>query len=130
MNRLLIFLLAIAVIFTSCYKRSYESAVIGGAAGSAVGAILDEENPWRGAFIGGVVGAVITGTIAEISSRAAYESIEYDKPVEYRCYRCRERIRIVAVPRGWRGHCRIVKLKYYKGKKLIRVKTRKICRRR
>ena len=129
MGRFLVLLLSAAVIFISCYKRSYESAVIGGAAGSVVGAILDEENPWRGAFIGGVVGAVLTGTIAEISSRAADECVEYDRPIEYRCYKCKEHVRIIAVPDGWHGKCRIVRLKYFKGNKLIKVKTKKVCKR-
>ncbi|WP_457638624.1 YMGG-like glycine zipper-containing protein, partial [Persephonella sp.] len=98
----------LALIASSCTKQAYEGAVVGGAAGSAVGAILDEENPWRGAFIGGVVGAVVTGTIVEIASRAAYESLEYDRPVVYRCYKCRERIRVRAVPGRWlrHGKCR------------------------
>jgi hypothetical protein len=128
MKKLIIPALAFTVLLSSCHKQSYEGAVIGGAAGSAVGAILDEENPWRGAFIGGVIGAVVTGSIVEIASRAADECAEYGKPIEYRCYKCRENIRIVATPVGWKGKCRIVRIKYFKGNKLIKVKTKKVCK--
>jgi hypothetical protein len=114
-------------LLIGCTKQAYEGAVVGGAAGSAVGAILDEENPWRGAFIGGIVGAVITGTIVEISSRAAEECVSYDRPVVYRCYKCRENIIIKAIPGRWMGKCRIVKIKYFKGRDLIKVKEKKVC---
>jgi len=130
MKKLLAISTVTALLTASCTKQAYEGAVVGGAAGSAVGAILDEENPWRGAFIGGIVGAVVTGTIVEIASKAADESVYYDRPVEYRCYRCRERIRIRAVPGKWVGRCRIVKVYYYKAGKVIKVKKRKVCTRR
>jgi len=130
MKRVLPFLIAGGLIFSSCTKQAYEGAVVGGAAGSAVGAILDEENPWRGAFIGGIVGAVVTGTIVDIATRAADESVIYGKPVEYRCYRCRERIRVRAVPGRRVGRCRWVKIYYYKAGKVIKVKKKKVCKRR
>ncbi len=122
--------LLILSIFTGCTKQAYEGAVVGGAAGSAVGAILDEENPWRGAFIGGVIGAVVTGTIVEISNKAAQECYQYDRPVIYRCYKCREKVWIKAVPGRWKGRCRTVKLYYYKGDELIKVKRKRMCAKR
>ncbi|SNZ10177.1 YMGG-like Gly-zipper [Persephonella hydrogeniphila] len=125
-KKIVALILGVAVL-TGCTKQAYEGAVVGGAAGSAVGAILDEENPWRGAFIGGIVGAVVTGTIVEISSKAAEECVSYDRPVVYRCYRCRENIIIKAIPGRWVGKCRIVKLKYFKGRNLIKVKEKKVC---
>jgi len=126
MKRFIALVLGTALL-TGCTKQAYEGAVVGGAAGSAIGAILDEENPWRGAFIGGIVGAVITGTIVEISSRAAEECVSYDRPVVYRCYKCRENIIIKAIPGRWMGKCRIVKIKYFKGRDLIKVKEKKVC---
>ncbi len=127
MKRFILPAVAFFIFIAGCSKEAYEGAVVGGAAGSAVGAILDEENPWRGAFIGGVVGAVVTGTIVEISNRAAQECSEYDRPVIYRCYKCREKVWIKAVPVRWAGKCRIVKLQYFKGDKLIKVKRKRVC---
>ena len=129
MRNFIILLMSISIISASCTKQAYEGAIVGGAAGSAVGAILDEENPWRGAFIGGVVGAVVTGTVVEIASKAANECAEYGKPVEYKCYKCRERIRIRAVPGRWVGKCRIVKVYYYKDGKVIKIKRKRVCNR-
>ncbi|MDQ7055234.1 MAG: YMGG-like glycine zipper-containing protein [Persephonella sp.] len=127
MNRILLPAVAFLVFLTGCTKEAYEGAVVGGAAGSAVGAILDEENPWRGAFIGGVIGAVVTGTVVEISNRAAEECSEYGRPVIYRCHKCREKVWIKATPVGWAGRCRVVKIQYFRGDKLIKVKRKKVC---
>ncbi|WP_456464960.1 YMGG-like glycine zipper-containing protein [Persephonella sp.] len=127
MKKLIIGIVGAGLLLSGCTKQAYEGAVVGGAAGSAVGAILDEENPWRGAFIGGVIGAVVTGTIVEISSRAAEECVEYDRPIVYRCHKCRENIIIRAVPGRWVGRCRMVKIKYFKGNRLIKVRERKVC---
>jgi len=131
MKKLLAFLIGTGLLVSSCTKQAYEGAVVGGAAGSAVGAILDEENPWRGAFIGGVIGAVVTGTIVDISTRAVQESVYYGRPIEYRCYkRCRENIVIRAVPGKRVGRCRWVKVYYYKNGRVIKVKRKKVCRHR
>ena len=127
MKKIILGIVGAGLLLSGCTKQAYEGAVVGGAAGSAVGAILDEENPWRGAFIGGVIGAVVTGTIVEISSKAAEECVSYDRPIVYRCYRCRENIIIRAIPGRWVGRCRMVKIKYFKGDQLIKVKEKKIC---
>ena len=38
-------------------KSQYDRAAVLGTAGAAAGALLDKKNPWRGAVVGGTIGA-------------------------------------------------------------------------
>lgn len=105
--------LALLLPFVSCYiapppgrpgaLQTYEGAQVGSAAGALTGAILDHSNPWRGAVIGGTLGAIIMGTITDISQRAAMEAANEGKTVWYRTEDGRglyEAIPMPAVPRS------------------------------
>ncbi len=47
-------------------KTHYDSAAVMGAAGAAAGAILDKNNRWRGAVVGGAIGAATGYGLEEV----------------------------------------------------------------
>jgi len=54
---------------------TYQGAAVGGALGAGTGALIDSNNRWRGAMIGGLGGAALGGAVTEISRRAAEDSM-------------------------------------------------------
>ncbi len=78
--------LALVVILgmAGCTPYHVQGAGIGSYAGSIVGALLDQRNPWRGGAIGATLGAIAGATIAEISVQGAREAAVYGRPVIYR----------------------------------------------
>lgn len=106
-------------------QRTYEGATVGAIGGAIAGVLIDRENKWRGAVIGGALGALIGGTITEIAARASREAAMANKPVEYRSEDGRERV--YAEPVASRGNCRIVKTTYYQDGKVVKVEEREVC---
>lgn len=53
---------------------TYQSAGIGGAVGAGAGALIDKNNRWRGAMIGGLGGAALGGAVSEITRRGIQDS--------------------------------------------------------
>ncbi|RLA88187.1 MAG: hypothetical protein DRG58_08735 [Deltaproteobacteria bacterium] len=70
---------------------TYQGAGIGGALGAGTGALIDSNNRWRGAMIGGLGGAALGGAVTEISRRAAEDSMQrqnyYDNQYQSQYYR-------------------------------------------
>ena len=46
-----------SISLTSCTKNVQQGAGVGAAVGATAGALIDDDNPWRGAVVGGVVNA-------------------------------------------------------------------------
>jgi len=93
--------------------------------GAAAGALIDKENRWRGAVIGGALGAILGGTITEIAQRASREAAMANRPVEYRSEDGKERV--YAEPVASKGKCKIVKTSYYQNGKLVKVEEKEVC---
>ena len=49
-------------------NRTAQGAVIGGLTGATAGALLDDDNGWRGGLIGGFLGSLFGGSIGAINS--------------------------------------------------------------
>ncbi|SFN04061.1 glycine zipper 2TM domain-containing protein [Thermodesulforhabdus norvegica] len=64
-------------------QQHYETSAWLGAVGAGIGALVDENNRWRGAVIGGALGAVTGYGLAEISQRAAREAAYRRDTVTY-----------------------------------------------
>ncbi len=73
-----------ACVTTQQNAATYQGAGAGAVIGAAAGALLDHHNPWRGAVIGGALGAVFGGTLADISSQASYQAARTNQQVVYR----------------------------------------------
>lgn len=120
-------LLLFVPLFISCSQHTQEGAGIGAAVGATAGALIDDDNPWRGAVIGGALGAAFGGTIAEVSNKAAHESVEEGRPVRYESedgYR-----RVEASPEGYDEHtrCHKVRERVWEGDRLVKDEVREVC---
>ena len=120
-------LLLFIPLFTSCSQHTQEGAGIGAAVGAAAGALIDDDNPWRGAVIGGALGAAFGGTLAEISNKASREAVEEGRPVRYESedgYR-----RVEASPEGYNEQtkCHKVRERVWEGDQLVKDEVREVC---
>jgi len=106
--------------------RTYQGAGAGAAVGAGAGALIDSNNRWRGAVIGGALGAVLGGTLTEISSRAAREAATEGRPVAYQTENGWQRVEAHPQGRSTRG-CRMVKEQVYQDGRLVREQTREVC---
>jgi hypothetical protein len=68
-----VLLAALTAGCTSISPYSYAGAGVGGALGAGTGALIDSNNRWRGAMIGGLAGGALGGTATELGRRAADE---------------------------------------------------------
>ncbi len=69
--------LALALLLAGCSGISpytYQGAGIGGAVGAGAGALIDHNNRWRGAMIGGLMGGAVGGAATELGRRAAEDN--------------------------------------------------------
>lgn len=106
--------------------RTYQGAAAGAAVGAGAGALIDKHNRWRGAVIGGALGALLGGTLTEISARAAREAAVQNQPVAYQSTDGWQRVE--AWPQGTspRG-CRQVQERVYQNGQLVREQMREVC---
>lgn len=70
------------VMLSSCATES-ENVALGTAAGAGIGSAVSH-NKWKGAVIGGILGAVAGEAYHQIQQQAINESINRQKPVMYR----------------------------------------------
>jgi hypothetical protein len=66
-----VLLAALTAGCTSVSPYTYTGAGVGGALGAGTGALIDHNNRWRGAMIGGLAGGALGGTATELGRRAA-----------------------------------------------------------
>lgn len=68
--------LLVAALMAGCTSLSpytYTGAGVGGALGAGAGALIDQNNRWRGAMVGGLMGGALGGATTELGRRAADE---------------------------------------------------------
>ena len=120
-------LLLFTPLFMSCSQHTQEGAGIGAAVGAAAGALIDDDNPWRGAVIGGALGAAFGGTMAEISNKAAREAAEEGRPVRYESEDGYRRIEASPEEYNEQTKCHKVRERVWEGDKLVKDEVREVC---
>ena len=106
-------------------RAGYQGGAVGAGVGAAAGALIDDDNRWRGGVIGGALGAVLGGAMGEISNSAAQQVAYQRQPVAYTNQTGTQRIE--AYPYQRRGNCHIVKEKFYEHGNLVRETEREVC---
>jgi surface antigen len=106
--------------------RTYQGAGAGAAVGAGAGALIDSNNRWRGAVLGGALGALAGGTLTEISSRASREAAYENRTVAYQTADGFQRVEARPVKRAVNG-CRTVQERVYQKGQLIQERTREVC---
>lgn len=123
-------LLTVGVLFlSSCVttQRTYESAALGGAIGAAAGALIDQNNSWRGAVIGGSLGAALGGITTEMAARAARESAMTGRPVAYQSTDGWQRVEANPVAYNTHTKCHKVRERIWQDGQLIKDRIREVC---
>lgn len=120
-------ILFITPFMVSCSQHTQQGAGIGAAVGATAGALIDDDNPWRGAVIGGALGAAFGGTIAEISNKAAYESVEEGRPVRYESNDGYRRVEASPEEYNQETKCHKVRERVWEGEVLVKDEIREIC---
>jgi hypothetical protein len=130
---LLLSVLASSALLSSCAtvqptsQRTYEGAGVGAAVGSVAGLLIDKDNRWRGAVIGGLLGAALGGTVTEISQRAAREAAYEGRPVAYQSNDGYQRVEATPVSYDAGTKCHKVRERIWQDGKLVKDEIREIC---
>ncbi|MFA5646191.1 MAG: YMGG-like glycine zipper-containing protein [Candidatus Ratteibacteria bacterium] len=120
--------------------RTKTGAGIGAVAGGILGALIDDNRPWRGAIIGAAVGAVGGGWIgkqteksttpadvsanADVVAQAGKEAAKQNAVVKYsRTTNTGVNEEIVATPGAQKGTMRTVTIQYFRNGTLISTET-------
>lgn len=108
-------------------QRTYEAAGVGAALGSVAGLLIDRHNRWRGAVIGGLIGAAIGGTVTEISQRAAREAAYEGRPVAYQSSDGFQRVEATPIGYDANTKCHKVRERIWQEGKLVKDEVREVC---
>ncbi|WP_022949807.1 YMGG-like glycine zipper-containing protein [Methylohalobius crimeensis] len=119
------FLVGLTACTNSPY--SYQGATAAGAIGAAAGALIDQNNRWRGALIGGALGGTLGAITTEIAARAAREAAFSGRSVAYQSNDGWQRVE--AQPLGYdaRTRCHKVHEKIWQGGNLVEDHIREVC---
>jgi len=139
-KRLISLLIAISLLFSvvgassllsSCATTpspaTAQGAGVGAALGSVAGLLIDRHNRWRGAVIGGLIGAAIGGTVTEISQRAAREAAYEGRPVAYQSSDGFQRVEATPVGYDANTKCHKVRERVWQEGKLVKDEVREVC---
>ena len=104
--------------------RTKAGAQIGAILGGLGGAVIDKDNPWRGAVEGAAIGAILGGTIGKIVDNAALEAARRDATVTYSRVNPEKgwKEEVVAEPRGLTkdGKYKIIEIRYIQNGKVVK----------
>lgn len=124
----------IAAIFSttllgSCARTDYtgQGAAVGGGLGALAGALLDDDNHWRGAVIGGLIGAALGGTLTEVSQRASREAAAEGRPVAYQSNDGFQRVEASPVGYNANTKCHKVREKVWQDGQLVKDEITEVC---
>ena len=128
-------LFVVSLSFISCVpmdpypssQRTYEGAAAGAALGSVAGVLIDSDNRWRGAVIGGLLGAALGGTVTEISQRASREAATEGRPVAYESKDGFHRVEATPVVYDSNTKCHKIRERVWQDDKLIKDQVKEVC---
>ena len=120
-------LISLTFLSVSCSHHAQSGAAAGGTAGATAGALIDEENPWRGAVVGGFIGAAFGGTLAEISYKASREAAYERRTVVYESENGYRTIEADPVEFDARTNCHKVRERVWDDGKLVKNEVREVC---
>ena len=120
------------VLLSGCLAttpRTRAGARIGGIVGAIGGAVIDDDNPWRGGVLGAAAGALIGTVIGDIVDQAAIEAAREDAPVAFQRVTPEgrvERVEAKPVGVGVDGTTKIISVKHLRDGVVIKEEVRKV----
>ena len=113
-----------STLFLAC---SSENAYQKGAAGAALGDLIDKVHTWRGGAIGAGLGNPLEGRIWEIATRASEEASREGRPTVYLSLDGLQRVEAYPLEKGSRPNCRKIRTQIYQEEKLFQDETKEVC---
>lgn len=120
-------LLSSSALFVSCSQHGQAGAGVGAGLGALAGALIDDDNRWRGAAVGGALGGVFGGTLAEVSSQASREAAYEGRPVTYESQDGYRRVEATPVNYNAQTDCHKVRERVWEGDKLVKDQVKEVC---
>jgi len=124
-------LLLSSVIMSSCAAgpspQTSQGAAVGAALGSVAGLLIDDNNRWRGAVIGGLIGGALGGSLSEISQRASREAAYGGRPVAYQSRDGFQRVEASPVGYNAQTNCHKVRERIWQDGNLVKDEVKEIC---
>ncbi len=108
-------------------QRTYEGATAGAALGSVAGLLIDKNNRWRGAVIGGLIGAALGGTVTEISQRASREAAAEGRPVVYESKDGFQRVQATPIDYNSNTDCHKIRERIWQDGELVKDEVKEVC---
>ena len=122
-----IFLVLSFPLLISCSQHGQRGAAVGGALGAAAGALIDDDNRWRGAAIGAAIGGAFGGTVAEVSYQASREAAREGKTVRYESDDGFKRVEASPESYDAQTKCHKVRERVWEGDQLVKDQVREVC---
>ena len=134
-NRVIALFISISLIFSvfgvstllsSCAtsQRTYKS---GAGLGGPAGTLIVRDNRWRGGVLGAEVGGVLTGTVTEISQKAAVEAAQERRPVIYQSNDGSQRVEETPVSYNAETKCHKVRERIWQERQLVKDEVKEVC---
>jgi hypothetical protein len=121
--------LVYSTLFYSCVtsRSTYETSAAGAGLGGPAGALIDAEKRWRGGVLGGAKAYAVTGTVTEISTRAAVEAAQEGRPVIYQSDDGFQRVEETPVSYNAEAKCHKVRERIWQEGKLVKDEVKEVC---
>ena len=121
-----------SMFFSSCAAggpspSTTEGAALGAAVGSVAGLLIDDDNRWRGALIGGLLGGALGGGVTEISQRASREAAYEGRPVAYQSNDGFQRVESSPLGYDEQTRCHKVRERIWQEGDLVKDEVKEVC---
>ncbi|HMK43269.1 MAG TPA: hypothetical protein VK445_03960 [Dissulfurispiraceae bacterium] len=120
-------LVAVMLFVTACTEYHAQGIGAGALAGGTAGALLDRHNGWRGGVIGAGLGALLGGTLADISVRGTREAAVTNRPVQYRSDNGQYTYVAEPYDQNASTRCKKVRERVFEGDRLVKDYVKEIC---
>ena len=119
-------LFGVSILLFSCAtsQRTYEA---GAGLGGPSGTLIVRENSWRGGVLGAEIGGVLTGTVTEISEKAAVEAAQEGHPVIYQSNDGYQRIEESPISYNTETKCHKVRERIWQEGQLVKDEVKEVC---
>ena len=116
----------VSILLSSCAtgQRAYEA---GAGLGGPAGTLIDRENRWRVGVLGAEIGGVLTGTVTEISQKAAVEAVQERRPVIYQSNDGFQRVEETPVSYNAETKCHKVRERIWQEGQLVKDEVKEVC---
>ena len=123
----LVFSIFVVSIFLSSCATSQRTYEAGAGLGGPACTLIVRENRWRGGVLGAEIGGVLTGTVTEISQKAAVEAAQERRPVIYQSNDGFQRVEETPFSYNAEAKCHKVRERIWQERQLVKDEVKEVC---